>query len=255
LPGSELAWTSTIVPGGGRFGGPAEARAATEKAIRSHYSLPARPLSWTLADLKFDQAAFDRTTSLSYLHDGTNPDLSGFAKAGHKLIMWMSLADTNVLPDQAILYYQALQQQMGARSVDRFTRFYLLPGVYHCGGGDGPVISNLLVPLMVWVERGVAPGALAGVHIPRGTDGPGQGPGAASATPAAPDLTRPIYPYPYTAKYVGKGDIRDAANYVRGLAILPPATLADWPGAKFYKAGYMKWCTAGASGLDCRRAR
>lgn len=250
LPGSELAWTATIVPGG-RFGGPDEDRVATAKAIRSHYSLPALPVSWTLNDLTFDRAAFESTTQLSYLHDGTNPDLSGFAKAGHKLIMWMSLGDTNVLPQQSILYYTALRQQMGARAVDGFTRFYLLPGVYHCGGGDGPVISNLLVPLMVWVERGVAPGVLPGAHTPR-ADGPPQGD---AARVAAPDLTRPIYPYPYTAKYVGTGDVRDAANWVQGPARPVPVARYDWLGAKYYKSGYMKWCSATATGLDCRAKR
>lgn len=252
LPGSELAWTATIVPGGGRFGGPAEARTGTEKAIRSHYSLPALPVTWKLSDLTFDHAAFESTTRLSYLHDGTNPDLSGFAKAGHKLILWMSLADTNVMAHQSVLYYQALQQQMGPKTVEDFTRFYVLPGVYHCGGGDGPIISNLLVPLMVWVERGIAPGALAGAHTPRPAGG---GFGPPSGPPAAPDLTRPIYPYPYIARYIGKGDIRDAANYVQGPARPAPADLGDWPGAHFYKPGYMKWCTATATSIDCKTTR
>jgi feruloyl esterase len=252
LPGSELAWTATIVPGGGRFGGPEEARTATEKAIRSHYSLPALPMTWKLADLTFDRASFDATTRLSYLHDGTNPDLSGYAKAGHKLILWMSLADTNVMPHQSVLYYQALQRQMGAKAVDGFTRFYVLPGVYHCGGGDGPVISNLLVPLMLWVERGIAPNALAGAHTPRGPGGMGPGGPPPGTPPAAPDLTRPIYPYPYIAHYIGHGDIRDAANYVRGPARPAPASLSDWPGAKFYRPGYMKWCAATATWLDCK---
>lgn len=251
LPGSELAWTSTIVPGG-RFGGPEEARTATEKAIRSHYSLPALPASWRLADLTFDRASFDATTQLSYLHDGTNPDLSGYAKAGHKLMLWMSLGDTNVLPQQVLLYYTALQKQMGAAAVDRFVRFYLLPGVYHCGGGDGPVITALLPHLMAWVERGVAPGALAGAHVPRGPDGPPQG---ENGPPAPADLTRPIYPYPYTARYAGTGDVRSAVNFTRGAASPVPVANFDWPGARFYKPGYMRWCDAGANGLTCRAAR
>ncbi|MDH7639256.1 tannase/feruloyl esterase family alpha/beta hydrolase [Sphingomonas oryzagri] len=244
MPGSELAWTATVVPGA-RFGGPDEDRLATERAIRSHYSLPALPATWRLSDLRFDQATFDATTALSPLHDGTNPDLSGFAKAGHKLMLFMSLGDTNVLPQQTILYYLALQRQMGPKAVDGFARFYLLPGVYHCGGGDGPVIRNLLLPLMAWVERGVAPGALAGVHVPQGPDGRPQD-GTVS------DLTRPIFPYPYTARYTGKGDVRDAANWVKGPARPAPATLWDWPGAKFYTPGHMKWCSATATALQCR---
>ncbi|WP_260929382.1 tannase/feruloyl esterase family alpha/beta hydrolase [Novosphingobium sp. 9] len=254
LPGSELAWTATIVPGNGPFNGPEEARKATEKAIRSHYSLPALPASWKLKDLTFDHASFEATTKYSYLHDGTNPDLSGYAKAGHKLILWMALADTNVMVHQSVLYYQALQSQMGEKTVDGFVRFYVLPGVYHCGGGDGPVISDLLEPLMLWVERGIAPAALAGVHRPRGP-GMEQGAGPRQATLAAPDLTRPIYPYPYIAQYTGKGDVRVAANFVKGAAHPAPAGLGNWPGAGFYKPGYMRWCTATATSIDCTTTR
>lgn len=255
LPGSELAWTATIVPGGGRFNGQEEARNGTEKAIRSHYSLPALPATWKLKDLTFDHAAFESTTQLSYLHDGTNPDLSAYARAGHKLILWMALADTNVMAHQSVLYYQALQQQMGNKAVDGFARFYVLPGVYHCGGGDGPVISNLLEPLMLWVERGIAPDVLAGSHRPRPAGGMPQGAGPAN-TPLPPvDLTRPIYPYPYIAHYTGQGDIRDAGSYVKGSARPAPASLGDWPGAHFYKAGYMKWCTATAASIDCKSTR
>ncbi|WP_395396777.1 tannase/feruloyl esterase family alpha/beta hydrolase [Novosphingobium sp. BL-8A] len=250
LPGSELAWTATIVPGGGRFNGQEEARKGTEKAIRSHYSLPALPVSWKLKDLTFDHATFEATTKYSYLHDGTNPDLSGFAKSGHKLILWMALADTNVMVHQSVLYYEALQRQMGPKAVEGFARFYVLPGVYHCGGGDGPVISNLLEPLMLWVERGIAPGALAGAHVSRGS-GMAQGADPAEAAARTPDLTRPIYPYPYLARYTGKGDIRSDANYVKGAAHPAPAALENWPGAKFYKPGYMRWCTATATSIDC----
>lgn len=252
LPGSELAWTATIVPSGQPFGGPDEARAQTTTAIRSQYSYPALPRTWQLSAVKFDRATFDATTRLHYLYDATNPDLSGMEKRGHKLILWMSLADTNVLPAQAILYYTALQKRMGASSVARFARFYVLPGVYHCGGGDGPVIADVLQPLMVWVERGIAPQALHGAHVQRPD---GRGPGSAPSAPAAPDLTRPIYPYPYTAKYVGSGNIREAANYVRGPARPAPASLGEWAGSKFYQLGHMKWCSVNVGTLTCRDER
>jgi len=259
LPGSELAWTATIVPNPERDAN--VPRDQTSTAIRSQFSDPALPGTWQVADLKFDRASFDAITKLHYLYDATNPDLTGFAKAGHKLILWQGLGDTNVLPAHAILYYTALQNTMGAATVDGFARFYVLPGVYHCGGGDGPVISDLLGPLMLWVERGVAPGALAGVHIPRPARGasPG-GPGdPASAGPASPppvaDLTRPIYPYPYGAKYLGTGSISEATNFVKGPARPAPAELAQWLGSSFYAPQTAKWCTGSSSGLVCKNSR
>jgi hypothetical protein len=260
LPGSELAWTATIVPNAER--NPTEPRDQTTTAIRSQYSDPALPSTWQVSDLKFDRASFDATTKQHFLYDATDPDLTGFAKAGHKLILWQALGDTNVLPAHAILYYTALQKAMGAKTVDGFTRFYVLPGVYHCGGGDGPVISDLLGPLMVWVERGVAPGVLAGIHIPRpargtgpgGPQGPG-GPGGSDAPPPAADLTRPIYPYPYIAKYTGTGSVRDAANFVEGTARPAPSELFNWFGSSFYTSHYEKWCTGTNAAFQCKDSR
>ncbi|HVN99304.1 MAG TPA: tannase/feruloyl esterase family alpha/beta hydrolase [Steroidobacteraceae bacterium] len=246
LPGSELAWTSTIVPGPRN---PTEPREQTTTAIRSQFNWPALPKTWELGDLRFDRAAFESVTRLHPLWDATYVDLSGFAAAGHKLILWQALGDTNVLPSQTVLYYEALRKAMGGAKADRFVRFYALPGVYHCGGGDGPVITDLLPALMAWVERGVAPGALAGAHVPR-RPGPMQGAGDPNAAPAAPDLTRPIYPWPFVAKYVGKGSVRDAANFVPGPARPAPATLSRWLGAAFYEKQPVQWCTA-ATSLQC----
>ena len=256
LPGSELAWTSTIVP----TRNPTEPRDQTTTAIRSQFSDPPLPNTWKLGDLKFDRTMFDAITKLHYLYDATNPDLAAFAKAGHKLILWQGLGDTNVLPAHAVLYYTALQKVMGEKTVEGFVRFYALPGVNHCGGGDGPVISDLLAPLMVWVERGIAPGALVGAHIPRPAGGGGPGGPAdptklAAEQPVTADLTRPIYPYPSSAKYVGTGSVRDAANFVAGPKQPASAELSEWFGSGFYSPQPEQWCTAVGATLQCKESR
>jgi feruloyl esterase len=293
LPGSEMQWNAVIAPNPPQNGRPAIStdRIGTVKALRSEFSQPALGTNWDLNNLKFDRASFETLTKTHYLYDATDPDLSAFAKSGHKLIIWQGLADNNVLPAHTILYYTALQNTMGAKNVDKFARLYLLPGVGHCGGGDGPSIRDFLSPLMGWVERGVAPEALPASHIPqptRGAGGPGRGnPGQAGpggpggpggfggpggpegpggggffaqgnndAGGAKPDLTRPVYPYPYTQKYIGSGDVREAANFEKGPAMPAPATVFQWFGSDFYKPGYEKWCTStGPTSLDCKNSR
>jgi len=255
LPGSELTWTGVIIPRPVRPGGNMgmDDRAGTTTAIRSQFNYPPLASTWKLSDLKFDRAMFEATTKLHYLYDATDPDLSGFAKAGHKLILWQGLADSNVLPAHAILYYTALQKQMGAKAVDQFARFYILPGVGHCGGGDGPAIKDFLTPLILWVERGVAPGALIAAHVAGNPFGMGPGgPTMAATVPAVPDLTRPVYPYPYFAQYAGTGSINDASNFVQGPARPAPAELFNWLGSGFYVPGYEKWCTATGTTLRCK---
>jgi feruloyl esterase len=241
LPGSELAWTATIVPGERN---PREPRDQTTTALRSQFAAPALPKSWELGKLKFDRAAFETFTKLHFLWDATNPNLSEFAQAGHKLILWQALGDTNVLPAQTIQYFEALQKVMGAEKVHQFVRFYTLPGVHHCGGGDGPVITDLLPALMAWVERGVSPGALSGAHAPR-RDGPEQ----------AADLTRPIYPYPYVARYSGTGRVTDAENFSEGPARAAPPSLFQWLGSDFYASHPLKWCAGTATELHCTETR
>ena len=44
----------------------------------------------------------------------------------------------------------------------------------------------------------------------------GEGEAGKSAGPAATPLSRPLCPYPQTARYVGTGDIHDAVNWVCG---------------------------------------
>ena len=252
LPGSELQWTKVIAPEPPQTGRPAFSmdRDGTVYALRSEFTDPPLGTNWKLSDLKFDRASFDTFTKMHYLFDATDPDLSAYAKAGHKLILWQGLEDSNVLPAHLILYYTALQKQMGAQAVDHFARFYALPGVGHCGGGEGPSIKDFLTPLMLWVERGIAPGSLMASHVSGGSSfGPQARAGAAQA---APDLTRPIYPYPYKAKYKGTGESKDADNFEQGPAINVPADLFQWFGSGFYTPGYEKWCTGVGATFNCK---
>ncbi|STT51878.1 hydrolase [Klebsiella pneumoniae] len=46
---------------------------------------------------------------------------------------------------------------MGHAATDTFLRLFLLPGVAHCGNGEGYDQIDLLTPLMRWTEEGIAP--------------------------------------------------------------------------------------------------
>ncbi len=152
------------------------------------------------------------------LNDATNPDLSAFKKAGGKLILWHGWADQHISPLFTIAYYEAMQGTMGASTVDEFARLYLVPGVSHCGGGEGHPNIDLVSKVTAWVEQGTAPNDVMTYQ----TD--------ASSTVTA---SRPVYPYPAIAKYKGSGDWHDGANYVQGAALYNVATAA-WAGSGFY---------------------
>ena len=88
----------------------------------------------------------------------TSPDLSGFKKAGGKLIMWAPMSENAVPPATEIEYFQEVKKAVPG--ADSFVRLYEVPGVHHCGGGIGPQDSpdRFLDAVIGWVEDGRAPG-------------------------------------------------------------------------------------------------
>jgi feruloyl esterase len=80
--------------------------------------------------------------------------------------------------------------------IQDFFRFFLVPGMHHCGGGPGPNTFDTLTPLAKWVEHGVAPRRII------------------ASGGAVAGRTRPLCPYPTEARYLGHGSIDDAANFV-----------------------------------------
>jgi hypothetical protein len=128
-----------------------------------------------------------------------DPDLSGYRDAGGKVIFWHGNADPLIFFRGSVDYYQRLAEAMGgAKRVRDFTRFFVAPGVGHCGGGQGAAPSDPLSSLVRWVEQGKAPTQLAGQRI----DSTG-----------AVVLTRPVCEYPTVARYKGHGEITDASNF------------------------------------------
>lgn len=124
--------------------------------------------------------------------------------------MYHGWSDTSIAPMISVAYYTAVQRDLGAANVDQFLRLFMLPGMEHCGNGDGFSQFDTLTPLMAWVEQGRAPASLVAdkVQAGRGMAGPdGRGgrqqtaPYARAKQPALSD--RPIYPFPQIAHATG----------------------------------------------------
>lgn len=195
-PGSELAWAGVYVPRGDEPGLFSEVVALAAIRHLVFETPPAADLP--LSAFGFSQATFDRLQARHPLFDASNPDLRAFAARGGKLILWHGWADPHISPLNTLRYHQAVAQQMGA-AASGFERLYLLPGVYHCGDGEGASAVDLLTPMLRWVEQGEAPAAIeARAPAPRQPpSGAGQpvGVGAvatASAPPPGPVPTTPV---------------------------------------------------------------
>ncbi len=127
------------------------------------------------------------------------PDLTAFKELGGKLLLWHGWSDQNIVPGNSINYYNSVVRVMGGEAeTQEFFRLFLLPGVGHCGGGDGPDTVDWLAVIRAWVEDGIAPDQIIAAKLERTGN---------------VIRTRPICPYPQVAVYKGTGDTNDAANF------------------------------------------
>ncbi|QXG44896.1 tannase/feruloyl esterase family alpha/beta hydrolase [Pseudomonas viridiflava] len=235
-PGSELAWAGLFVPVSADQ--PIVSQQIAEQSIRSLVFENNPPADFKLADLRFDKSTFERLRPLHALYDATNPDLAPFASRGGKLILWHGWADPQVSPLNTLAYHEAVEAHMGKARTESFTRLYMLPGVYHCGRGEGPSEVDLLTPIMAWVEKGQAPGAIvARQYQPQPVDKV-----VAASLPAFMtredisnrDRTRKVFPYPYMAEYDHKGYSKRANSYQRSEPLTAEKT-PKWVGSGFFQ--------------------
>ncbi|MRW90210.1 tannase/feruloyl esterase family alpha/beta hydrolase [Duganella sp. FT80W] len=174
LPGSELAWQGVFVPNSKEAG---IFSSMVSLQVLQNLAYPTNPpAGFKLSQVEFTEASFNKLRAMHPLYDATNPDLSAFAKAGRKLILWHGLSDQHISPLNTIAYHHALEQFMGQQQTAAFERMFLFPGMEHCGGGVGVTAIDLLTPMLEWVEHGKAP-----EEIIAHTAAPRKGPGSFGA--------------------------------------------------------------------------
>lgn len=159
-------------------------------------------LAFPQKDPQYDLSRFDlgkdppRLEAIHQLLDATDTDLTAFQRRGGKILMYFGWADPALNPLMGVEYYEKVSQQTGGSS-DQFFRLFMVPGMFHCGGGVGVSAFDAATPLVNWVENGVAPDGILASRVSAGKV----------------DRTRPLCAYPEVAKYKGTGSIDDAANF------------------------------------------
>ena len=114
----------------------------------------------TLAD--YDWATFQVDADYQKLEsaraalDATSPDLSRFKERGGRILTYFGWADPALNPMMGIGYYESVQRALGP-STREFYRLFMVPGMFHCGGGVGASSFDAITPLVEWTERGTAP--------------------------------------------------------------------------------------------------
>ncbi|EHY3138009.1 tannase/feruloyl esterase family alpha/beta hydrolase [Escherichia coli] len=242
LPGAELAWKGIFIPESKK--GPLFSTKIGQDANDVLFKKEDTPEKFDLRRIKFDASYFDKLSKLHRFYDSTNPDLHAFYQRGGKLILWHGLADQHISPLNTINYHLAVQKTMGKTVTSQFERLYLLPGVYHCGGGEGPDSIDLLSPVMAWVEKNIPPHEILTVQRNNNEAGTfGQptslivGNKSQSSEHEGKESSvvqvRPVYPYPEVAVYNGHGDRNIPENY-HPVIFDKMDNLTQWLGDKFF---------------------
>ena len=150
-------------------------------------------LDWDWRTFDFDKNVAALEKKLAPVLNATNPDLSKFRKAGHKLVVYHGWADWLVPPGESLNYRQAVRAKDGGKvDTDSYYRLFMIPGMSHCAGGPGLTQFNGLPALVDWVEKGVAPQSIVAT---------------------SPKVKRPVCPHPQLARYSGTGSTDDEKNF------------------------------------------
>jgi feruloyl esterase len=133
-----------------------------------------------------------RASDFGKMYEAADPNLRPFFSRGGKLLLWHGQSDPGPSPVGTSDYAQAVLARAPAASQNM--RFFLLPGVEHCGGGPGAAPVEWLDALADWDEGGKAPEVLVG---------------------AKPDksVVRPHCAWPDVARYKGSGEANDPAGW------------------------------------------
>jgi feruloyl esterase len=128
----------------------------------------------------------------------TSTDLSPFVSRGGKLLIYHGWGDQNIPPRGSIEYYDGVLKTMGNARVAESVRLFMVPGMGHCGGGEGPNQFDMLTALEEWRERGKTPHRIVASEVHEGRV----------------VRTRPLCPYPEIARYQGSGSVDQAEHFV-----------------------------------------
>lgn len=122
--------------------------------------------------------------------------LDAFFAGGGKLLLSHGWADGLIPAMSTVNFYNDLAKRLGPKKTAAGARLFMIPGMGHCAGGEGPFVFDPITTLDQWVETSRAPERIV-----------------VSNPPGAPARTRPLCPYPQEAVYSGKGSSDEEKNF------------------------------------------
>ena len=187
-PGSELGW--------GQLTGAAPISIATD--FMKYFALKDPNWDYKTRPINFDSDVALADKPANQPVNAIDPNIKKFVARGGKMILSAGWNDAGVPPLEVVNYYNNVVKTIGAKSAMSAVRLYMVPGMGHCGGGEGTDQFDLFPALQQWVEQKQPPANLIASRVENGKQ----------------VRTRPLCAYPEIATYKGSGSTDDAANFV-----------------------------------------
>ena len=219
--GSELGWSTFELPPSQNGGKVSTTQSLDYFGLSLPYLryqlLPLGRLGPDPMDWQFTDGGFQSMFPVANTWDAMDTNLTAFRRHGGKLIIWQGWSDNGIPPSGTVDYYDILTRRMGGPSAtQQFARLFMVPAVYHCGGGyAGGNVPDMIYPMVQWVESGSAPAQLE-----------------TSYTVGNSTFSRPVYPYPEIPRYNGSGPTSDATSF--HAVGSPGAHYTDWLGSYLF---------------------
>ena len=150
--------------------------------------------SWDYTKYDFKKFFEDTRYASSYL-DATQTDYSDFKKSKGKMIMYHGWNDAALSAFATIQHYEEAMKK--DKDLQSYIRLFLMPGVLHCGGGTGADYVDWVKLIQDWTESDKTPDRVILSKIQNGKT----------------LMTRPVYPYPKVATYIGKGESTNEKSF------------------------------------------
>jgi len=184
----------------------------TWQSLFNNTTTAQRELASQIAAL--DTTPVDSAGTFASVLNADSGNLSAFAEAGGKLVMYAGYADPLIPSASSFDYFNTVAKD--DPQYNYYLRLYMAPGMWHCGGGPGAnIFGNLAVnpnagnpkydvfaALTNWVENGLsqAPKSVIATKFTNDTIADGVA------------FQRPLCPYPQNAQYVS-GDATQASSW------------------------------------------
>lgn len=184
-PGSENGWNT--MAGANPFG----------VAVDMFKYVVKQDANYDYKALNFD-ADMTAAMKIGSVIDAMDPNLKPFYDRGGKIIQYHGWNDPQISPRSSVTYYDLVTKANGGvAKVQQNHRLFMVPGMNHCGGGDGTATFDMFSALTQWVEQNKVPASIPAAKVANGQTA----------------RTRPLCSYPATAQYKGTGSTDDAASF------------------------------------------